>query len=44
MEPPKGRGPRLSGRQAIGFVVVALVTFALVGLVLGYWTVWIDLG
>lgn len=39
IDPPTGR--RLSGRQAIGLVVLALICVAVLGLVLGRWTLWI---
>jgi hypothetical protein len=41
-----GSTPRrgITGRQALGLVVLALVAIAALGLVFGAWTLWIDLG
>jgi hypothetical protein len=34
----------ISGRQAIGIVVLVVVVLAVLGLAFGSWTLWVDLG
>lgn len=34
----------MTGLKAIGIVVIVLVAFAALGLVIGWWTLWIDIG
>jgi hypothetical protein len=44
MEPANGRGPHLSGGQALGLVVLGLIGLGLAALAFGFWAVSIDLG
>ncbi len=34
----------ITGLQAIAIIAAALVSFAVLGSILGWWTLWVDLG
>jgi hypothetical protein len=34
----------ITGLQAIGIVIIVLVAIGAIGLALGWWTLWVDLG